>query len=114
MKQKRWRINDWLSKAWTYIWRRGFWRRLVFILLSFVVLFTAYSYAVAQWYINKHRNEPLVLGASFIPDYASSFGLDPKDTLQAMLSDLKLKQVRLVSYWSDIEPTPGHYDFSKL
>jgi hypothetical protein len=69
---------------------------------------------VAQWYIQKHKSQPLVLGASFIPDYAQSFGLDPKDTLNAMLSDLKLKQVRLVSYWSDIEPTPGHYDFSKL
>jgi hypothetical protein len=31
-----------------------------------------------------------------------------------MLSDLGLKQVRLVSYWSDIEPQPGKYDFSKL
>ncbi|HEX5448312.1 MAG TPA: beta-galactosidase, partial [Candidatus Saccharimonadales bacterium] len=36
------------------------------------------------------------------------------DTLNAMLGDLKLKQVRLVSYWKDIEPTPGHYDFSGL
>lgn len=71
-------------------------------------------YGVAQWYIHKHDKQPLVLGATFIPDYAESFGLNPKDTLQAMLSDLKLKQVRLVSYWSDIEPTPGHYDFSKL
>lgn len=71
-------------------------------------------YGVGQWYINKHKNQPVVLGASFIPDYAESFGLDPKDTLNAMLSDLKLKQVRLVSYWSDIEPTPGQYDFSTL
>jgi hypothetical protein len=79
-----------------------------------VVAFTAGSYGIAQWYIQKHKNQPLVLGASFVPDYAESFGLDPKDTLNAMLSDLKLKQVRLVSYWQDIEPTPGHYDFSKL
>jgi Beta-galactosidase len=79
-----------------------------------VVAFTAGSYGIAQWYIQKHKNQPLVLGASFVPDYAESFGLDPKATLTAMLSDLKLKQVRLVSYWQDIEPTPGHYDFSKL
>lgn len=71
-------------------------------------------YGVAQWYIHKHKNQPLVLGASFIPDYAQSFGLDPHDTLNAMLGDLKLKQVRLVSYWEDIEPTPGKYDFSGL
>ncbi len=72
------------------------------------------SWAVGQWYINKHKNEPIVLGASFIPDYAQSFGLDPMKTLDAMLSDLNLKQIRLVGYWSDIEGTQGQYDFSQL
>jgi hypothetical protein len=74
----------------------------------------ASMYGIGQWYIHKHSKEPLVVGATFIPQYAQSFGLDPKDTLNAMLGDLKLKQVRLVSYWSDIEPTPGTYDFSNL
>ncbi|HET6864024.1 MAG TPA: beta-galactosidase [Candidatus Saccharimonadales bacterium] len=82
-------------------------------------MFTSISYGVAQWYIQKHKNEPIVLGASFIPDYAQSFGLDPMQSLQAMLEPaqaggLGLKQVRLVSYWSDIEPTQGKYDFSQL
>jgi hypothetical protein len=109
----------WLQRGWNYCWHKGFWRRFGFILLGLIVLFTAYSYTVAEWYINKHKSEPLVLGASFIPDYAESFGLDPHQTLQQMLKPagqdgLGLKQVRLVSYWSDIEPTPGHYDFSKL
>src|SRR5581483_8742725 len=40
-------------------------------------------------------------------------------TLQAMLEPasaggLGMKQVRLVSYWGDIEPTKGSYDFSTL
>lgn len=85
------------------------------LILAIVILFTSASYGVAEWYIHKHQNEPLTLGASFIPDYAEQeFGLDPKQTLNAMLSDLKLKQVRLVSYWEDIEPSPGVYDFSSL
>jgi hypothetical protein len=113
-KRTGWDFKGWLARSWNYCWHQGFLHRVGFVLLSIVVLFTAYSYAVAEWYINKHKNEPLVLGATYIPDYAQSFGLDPQQTLQAMLSDLKLKQLRLVSYWSDIEPTPGHYDFSKL
>lgn len=113
-KQTGWNLKRWLHKAWAYFWHRGFWRRLSFVGLSLVVFFTAYSFAVSQWYINKHKDQSLVLGATFIPDYAAGFGLDPKDTLNAMLSGLKLKQVRLVSYWEDIEPSPGHYDFSKL
>jgi hypothetical protein len=113
-KQKKSGANSWLKRLWAYFWRRGLWHRILFIILAVVVAFTAGSYGIAQWYIQKHKNQPLVLGASFVPDYAESFGLDPKATLTAMLSDLKLKQVRLVSYWQDIEPTPGHYDFSKL
>jgi hypothetical protein len=54
------------------------------------------------------------LGTTFIPDYAESFGLDPHQTLEAIFSDLNIKHVRLVSYWSDIEPKAGTYDFSKL
>jgi hypothetical protein len=103
-----------LFSAWNYIWYSGHWRRILFAFIALVLLLSTYSFTVAEWYITKHKNQPLVLGASFIPDYAESFGLNPQDTLNAMLSDLKLKQVRLVSYWSDIEPTPGQYDFSKL
>lgn len=107
-------INGWPGAAWRYLWNRGILRRILFIVLATGLLFGSVSYGVAQWYIQKHKNEPIVLGASFIPDYAQSFGLDPMQTLQAMLSDLKIKHVRLVSYWSDIESTPGKYDFSQL
>jgi hypothetical protein len=113
-KQNRGGWKKWAARAWNYAWRRGFWRRLVFIILGFLILWTGAMYSVAQWYIHKHQSQPLVLGASFVPDYASSFGLDPHNTLNAMLGDLKLKQVRLVSYWKDIEPSPGKYDFSGL
>lgn len=84
------------------------------MLLAIIVLFSSLMYGIAQWYVNKHDDQPLVLGATFIPAYAEGFGLDSKQTLEAMLSDLKLKQVRLVSYWKDIEPIAGSYDFSKL
>lgn len=107
-------IKAWAGRAWSYVWYRGWWRRVGYIILALVILFLGVSYSVAQWYVHKHADEPLTLGASFVPEYAQSFGLDPHDTLNAMLGDLKLKQVRLVSYWKDIEPTPGHYDFSYL
>ncbi len=113
-KKSRVGLKNWLSKAWHYVWKRGIWRRILFIVLAIFLFFMGAAYGIAEWYVHKHNNEPVILGATFIPGYASSFGLDPKDTLNAMLSDLKLKQVRLVSYWSDIEPTPGKYDFSKL
>lgn len=96
------------------LWPRSIWRRVLSLLLALVLLFTASMYGVAEWYIHKHNSEPLTLGTSFIPAYAKSFGLDPQETLNAILGDLEMKQVRLVSYWEDIEPQPGHYDFSTL
>jgi hypothetical protein len=71
-------------------------------------------YSIAQWYITKHSNEPLQLGATFIPSYAEYYGLDPKDTLHALIYDMGMRHFRLVSYWDQIEAKPGQYDFSQL
>lgn len=118
-KQKQGGLKKWPSAAWRYAWHRGWFKRVMFIILALLVVFIGGMYGVGEWYIHKHAGEPITLGATFIPDYAESFGLDPQQTLDAMLKPinqggLDLKQVRLVSYWSDIEPTPGHYDFSQL
>ena len=118
-KAKRVGFKVFTGRVWRYLWDRGFFRRIIFIILAIFLLFSSISYGVGHWYIQKHKSEPIVLGASFIPDYAGSFGLDPMQTLQAMVEPahdggLGLKQVRLVSYWSDIEPTQGKYDFSQL
>lgn len=71
-------------------------------------------YGIARWYIARHQDKPLVIGASFIPDYAASFGLDPEDTMDAIIGDLGIKHIRLVSYWENGEAIPGIYDFSFL
>lgn len=99
---------------WHYIWKGSLLRRIVFLFLALFILFWGGMYGVGQWYIARHANEPLSLGTTFIPDYAESLGLDPQATLNAILGDLGMRQVRLVSYWSDIETSPGVYDFSNL
>lgn len=97
-----------------WFWPTKFWRKLLVITASLCVLFTATSFGVAQWYIRKHSHEPMILGTTFVPSHAQSYGLDPKQTLQAILSDLNIKQVRLMSYWDQIEAQQGTYDFSQL
>jgi hypothetical protein len=107
-------VVNWLRKARGWLWPASIWRRVLTVLIAVVLGFTVLSYGVAEWYIHKHNQEPLVLGTSFISDYAQSFGLDPKQTLNAIFQDLGIRQVRLVSYWNQVEKTPGHYDFSDL
>ncbi|MBX4201342.1 beta-galactosidase [Candidatus Saccharibacteria bacterium] len=113
-KQNKSGLISWAEKAWNFLWHSGWWRRLVFVILAIILLFTAASYGVSQWYVQKHKNQPLALGTTFITDYAQSFGLDPKQTLDAIFTDLNIKHIRLVSYWNQIEPTQGSYDFSNL
>lgn len=96
------------------LWPASIWKRLLTGLGAFLILFVAGSYGVARWYIAKHNDEPMILGTTFVSNYAESFGLDPKETLEAILADLKVKQIRLVSYWDRIEYTPGQYDFNEL
>ena len=71
-------------------------------------------YGIAVWYQRTQKAKPIVQGVSFIADYASYLGTDPHQALSAILDDLHVKHLRLVSYWSDIEPVEGQYDFSEL
>ncbi len=90
------------------------WGKAGVLLLSALVLLVSSSYGVAYWYQQKHADEPLVLGATFIPNYAEYFELDPQETLQVMIDELGFKQFRLVTYWKDYEPTENQYNFDKL
>lgn len=111
------KTSGYLMAPFTYVkkfWQASFWQKIVCVVLSVVIVFTAGMYGVGQWYIYHHKNEPLRIGATFIPDYAAFFDLDPQDTLQKMIDDLGIRQFRLVSYWKDIEKTEGTYDFSGL
>lgn len=104
-------VMDWLGLGWP---KTRFFRNLVFGILIIILGATASMYAIAQYYIAKHANEPVVIGATFSPSYARSFGLDPQETMDAVIHDLGIKRLRLVSYWNKGEPSPGIYDFSEL
>jgi hypothetical protein len=90
-------------------WLRG----IVLGLITLILLVIGTMYGIAQWYIHSQANKPLTYGVSFIPDYAESLGLNPQQTMAALIN-IGVRQFRLVSYWSDVEPTAGHYDFSQL
>lgn len=93
---------------------RKLWQRIGLVLLAILMLWVGGMYAVARWYIADHSQEQTTLGTTFVPTYAQYFGLDPQDTFHALIYDLGMRQIRVVSYWNEIEPSPGHYDFSQL
>jgi hypothetical protein len=90
------------------------WLRITILSFIAVILLTIGTmYGIARWYIHSQAGQPTQYGVSFIPDYAQSLGLDPQQTMDALLN-IGVKHFRLVSYWSDTEPAPGQYDFSQL
>ncbi len=81
---------------------------------TLLIVWIGSMYGIAQIYIRSNAHKPLVLGASFIPAYAESLGLDPQQTMDALLHDVGIRHLRLVSYWDQLEPEQGKYDFSLL
>jgi len=98
--------------GWTV--KHHFWQRLFLGFVALILLAVGSMYGIAQWYIHSNAKKPLIVGATFVPDYARYFGLDPKKTFGAMINDLGVKHVRLVSYWDNIEKEQGIYSFSEL
>lgn len=55
-----------------------------------------------------------VYGVSFSTEYAQELGNDWHANYLALLNDLGFKKLRLMSYWDQIEPASGSYDFTDL
>jgi hypothetical protein len=97
------------------LWKKSkLWQKVLYLFVGFIIICIGAMYGVARWYIYEQRKVPLTLGVTFISSYARYFGLDPKETMQAMVDQLGVKNFRLVSYWDQIESTKGQYDFSDL
>lgn len=102
-----------LLRAPARAWRRGWWQKTLIVLVTVTALFAGGSYGIALWYQHSQKGKPINLGVSFIPDYASYLGVNPQKTMDALI-DIGVRNFRLTSYWNDIEPTKGRYDFSQL
>lgn len=79
-----------------------------------MVLLTGTAYGISRWYALKHADEPLQIGVTFIPSYARYFDLDPQQTMAAIIDELGVTRLRLVTYWKVGEPVKDSYDFSEF
>ncbi|MDO8638967.1 MAG: beta-galactosidase [Candidatus Daviesbacteria bacterium] len=82
---------------------------LILIIILVVVIIRANNLLET---LNSHINT--AFGISYSPQYAQALGLDPKQTYQAILKDLNVKNIRLSAYWNEINPAPDKYDFTDL
>ncbi len=100
-------------KSFTSWWRASRWHKAAVLVILLALTVFGGMYGIAQWYIHSQRSKPYVQGVTFIPSYASYLGVQPKQTMDALL-DIGVRHFRLVSYWDEIEAKQGVYDFTQL
>ena len=111
-RQNYFKLVSLTAKNW---WKKSSWWRKSLVIIGLVlIMLVSTMYGIARWYIAKHADEPLTIGATFIPRYARYFELDDKETLRAMIDDLGIRRFRLVSYWDELEPNRDDYRFEEL
>lgn len=62
----------------------------------------------------SRANRPMVFGVTFSTPQAKYLGLDWQATYLDMLDNLKVKNLRLLAYWNQVEETPDQFDFTDL
>lgn len=93
------------------LWSRWYVRWPTYILTPLIVLFLT-----AQWW-NPVIFPPVKnaeMGVSFSTKQTTMLDLDWRQTYRALLDDMKIKHLRLMSYWDVHETKQGTYDFSVL
>lgn len=77
---------------------------LVIILILFLYLFTG----------KAEPAEEISWGVVFSQKHADLLGLDWRETYSALLDDIGVRRIKLVSYWDLLEKEGGDYDFEDL
>jgi hypothetical protein len=80
-------------------------------LLSVVILLVA-LYIFSQF--GKTKPADMAWGLTYSHLAAKDLGIDPKQSYSSIINDLKPQRLRLVAYWSEIEPSAGQYNYEYL
>lgn len=82
------------------------------ILFGIIVLFLIFiSYFLIG---SAPKPEKISWGANFSQAQAAYLGLDWQEVYLAMLGDLKVKRLKLITNWNHLEEKPGEYNFNDL
>jgi hypothetical protein len=61
-----------------------------------------------------HQAEKITWGVNFSQKHAFHLGLDWQETYLAILDDLKVKNIKLLTHWDQLEPQKDNYFFDDL
>lgn len=93
------------------LWQKRWARWLTYTATTCAVLFLLVGFL--NTFIFLPVKSP-VYGVSFSVKQAKNLGVDWQANFTALLDDLQFKNFRLMSYWDDVEPARGTFDFADL
>lgn len=84
------------------------------VLKYFVIFLIVISFLYIQaWFLSYKKNEDVVFGVSFNPDYARYLQVDEKKVFAEIIDDWGFKFIRLPVQWNSLEKEKGEFDFSE-
>lgn len=88
--------------------------KALFVSLFFIGIIVAIFLGGNIYDQSTTPNNHTRFGISFSQKQAESLGLNAHETYLSILNDLKVKKLRLVAYWDEIEKEDDKYDFKDL
>lgn len=86
-----------------------------FLKIFSLILLTIIVAVFCYFFVGKSKPiEKIDFGITFSKIQTEGFKLDWQKTYLAILDDLRVKKLRLIAYWPEIEPTEGNFDFKDL
>ncbi len=85
-------------------------RKIILILIAVGIALSLVLFFLARKDVPEH----ITYGMSFNTMYARELGLDWKETYDAILADLGVRNLRLAAHWPMVEPIDDVYNFSEL
>jgi len=84
-------------------------KKIILGILVFFLIFIGYLFIGTP-----PRAEKISWGVNFSQKQAELLGLNWQETYLALLDDLKVKNIKLITHWDLIEPGEGDYNFEDL
>ncbi|MDI6591974.1 MAG: beta-galactosidase, partial [Patescibacteria group bacterium] len=81
------------------------------ILLTLLIVILLFGYLFMG---TSPQAEEISWGVNFSQKHAENLGLDWRETYLALLDDLRVKNIKLITHWDLIEPSEGEYKFEDL
>jgi len=82
--------------------------KIFFLIISIVLLILAYYFFIIA---KAKEAENITFGVNFSKEYATFLGLDWRKVYLSLLSDLKVKDIKLLNQWNSIETEKDVFNF---